>query len=313
MIGVNESESFWIAVAAGMIRSATPVLYATLGEIITERSGILNVGLEGIMLVGAFASVAVAYQTHSVALGILAAIASGALLGLFHAFMSIKLQANQVATGIAMTIFGAGLSAYLGIDYVGKQIQNISAVKIPVLSDIPVVGPIFFCHDILVYGTYFLVPLLAFILYRTSFGLSLRAVGEAPQSAAAAGVKVELIRYIATICGAALAGLGGAYLSLVYAQGWTEGITAGRGWIAVGLVLFAAWDPWKAVLGAYLFGGAISLQLRMQAAGSDISPYLLGMAPYVLVIAALTLGTLRRKKSTVGAPTALGLPYVPQL
>ena len=151
------------------------------------------------------------------------------------------------------------------------------------------------------------------MLYRTKIGLSLRAVGEAPQSAAAAGVNVARVRYIATVCGAALAGIGGAYLSLVYAQGWTEGITAGRGWIAVGLVLFAAWNPWKAVLGAYLFGGAISLQLRMQAAGSDISPYLLGMAPYILVIAVLCLSQLRQKKAPLGAPSALGTPYTAQI
>lgn len=306
------SDSFLVAVAAGMVRSATPVLYATLGEIITERSGVLNVGLEGIMLVGACTSVMVTFQTGNAAVGVLSALAAGAVLGLFHALMSIYFKANQVATGIAMTIFGAGLSAFLGASYVGKQIQNIGPYKVPVLSDIPVVGPIFFSHDVLVYGTYLLVPALAFFLYRTQWGLSLRAVGEAPVSAAAAGVKVEMVRYVATICGAALAGLGGAYLSLVYAQGWTENITAGRGWIAVGLVLFALWDPWRAVLGAYLFGGAISLQLRLQAAGSDISPYLLGMVPYFLVILVLSIGTARQKKAPLGAPSALGLPYVPQ-
>jgi general nucleoside transport system permease protein len=307
------ADTFWVAVAAGMIRSATPVLYATLGEIITERSGILNVGLEGIMLVGALTSVAVSYHTGSAYLGILAAIASAAVLGLLHAILSIQFQTNQIATGIAMTIFGSGLSAYLGIDYVGKQIQNMGPVKLPWLGDLPVVGPIFFCHDLLVYGTYVLVPALAFILYRTRVGLSLRSVGEAPHSAAAAGIKVERVRYIATICGAALAGLGGAYLSLVYAQGWTENITAGRGWIAVGLVLFAFWNPWRAVLGAYLFGGAISLQLRLQAAGSDISPYLLGMAPYILVIAVLCLSKIRQGHGQLGAPTALSEPYTSQV
>jgi simple sugar transport system permease protein len=305
-------ESFFVAVAAGMIRSATPVLYATLGEIITERSGILNVGLEGIMLVGACTSVIVTFQTGNAVLGLVAALVSGGVLGLFHAFMSIYFKANQVATGIAMTIFGAGLSAFLGASYVGKQIQNIGPCKVPVLGDLPIVGPIFFSHDVLVYGTYILVPVLAVFLYRTRWGLSLRAVGESPNSAAAAGINVEVVRYVATICGAALAGLGGAYLSLVYAQGWTENITAGRGWIAVGLVLFALWDPWRAVLGAYLFGGAISLQLRLQAAGSDISPYLLGMVPYILVIIVLTIGTARQKKAPLGAPSALGLPYVQQ-
>jgi ABC-type uncharacterized transport system permease subunit len=306
------SESFFVAVAAGMVRSATPVLYATLGEILTERSGILNVGLEGIMLVGACTSVMVTFQTNSVFLGVLAALATGALLGLFHALMCIYFKANQVATGIAMTIFGAGLSAFLGASYVGKQIQNIGPFQLPFLSNIPIVGPIFFSHDILVYGTYLLVPLLALFLYRTRWGLSLRAAGESPHAAAAAGIRVELVRYIATMCGAALAGLGGAYLSLVYAQGWTENITAGRGWIAVGLVLFALWDPVRALIGSYIFGGAISLQLRLQAAGSDISPYLLGMVPYVLVILVLSVSTARQKKTATGAPTALGVPYIPQ-
>ncbi len=306
------ADSFWIAVAAGMIRGATPVLYATLGEIITERSGVLNLGLEGIMLVGACASVIVTYETNNVVMGLVAALAAGAILGLFQAIISIYFRANQVASGIAMTIFGTGLSAFLGAPYVGKQIQNISPFKVPGLGDIPILGPIFFSHDVLVYATYLLVPVLAFLLYRTRWGLALRASGEEPHSAAAAGIKVELVRYIATICGAALAGLGGAYLSLVYAQGWTENITAGRGWIAVGLVLFAQWNPWRAVLGSYLFGGAISLQLRMQAAGSDISPYLLGMVPYLLVIVVLTISTIRQKRTPVGAPTALGLPYIPQ-
>ncbi len=306
-------EGFWVAAAAGMIRTATPVLYATLGEIITERSGILNVGLEGIMLVGALTSVAVTYQTHSPTLGILGAVLSAAMLGLLHAILSIRFQANQVALGIAMTIFGSGMSAYLGINYVGKQIENIGPVKLPFFSDIPILGPIFFSHDLLVYGTYLLVPALSFLLYRTKIGLALRSVGEAPHSAESAGIKVERVRYIATVCGAALAGIGGAYLSLVFAQGWTENITQGRGWIAVALVLFAFWNPWKAVLGAYLFGGAISLQLRLQAAGSDISPYLLGMAPYVLVIAVLSVSSSRQRHGPLGAPTALSTPYASQL
>lgn len=304
---------FLIAVAAGMVRSATPVLYATLGEIITERSGILNAGLEGIMLVGAFTGVAITYNTHSIALGLLAAIGAGMLLGLFHALLSIQFHANQVGAGIAMTIFGAGLSAYLGMDYVGKQINTLGVCKLPILSDLPVIGPIFFSHDILVYLTYILVPLLAFVISRTRLGLTLRAVGEEPHAAAAAGVKVQLTRYIATAFGAGLAGLGGAYLSLAYAQGWSENITAGRGWIALGLVLFASWNPFRALLGAYIFGGAISLQLRLQAAGFDASPYLLGMLPYVLVILVLSISTARRKNVPGDAPTALGQPYMSQI
>ncbi len=308
-----EIGEFLIAVSAGMVRSATPVLYATLGEIITERSGILNVGLEGIMLVGAFTGVAVTYNIHSIVLGLLAAMLVGLLMGLFHALLCVHFNANQVGTGIAMSIFGTGLSAYLGMDYVGKQINALGACKIPVLSDLPVIGPIFFSHDVLVYLTYLLVPLMAFIINRTRIGLTLRAVGEEPRAAAAAGVNVVQTRYLATAIGAALAGLGGAYLSLAYAQGWSENIAAGRGWIAVGLVLFASWSPFRALIGAYLFGGAISLQLRLQAAGLDVSPYLLGMLPYVLVIVVLSISTWRRKNAPSSVPTALGLPYIPQV
>jgi ABC-type uncharacterized transport system permease subunit len=306
-------DSFFVAVAAGTIRSATPVLYATLGEIITERSGVLNLGLEGIMLMGALTSVVVTFQTNQVACGLLAALAVGALMGLLHAVLCVRFKANQVGAGIAMTIFGTGLSAYLGIPFVGKQIQNISAVKVPILGDIPIVGPVVFSQDVLVYATYLLVPAIWVLLYRTKLGLMMRAVGEEPHSAASAGINVERTRYICTACGAALAAIGGAYLSLVYAQGWSENITAGRGWIAVGLVLFASWQPFKALLGAYLFGGAISLQLRLQAAGADISPYVLGMVPYLLVIAVLTIGAIRQRKMPVGAPTALGTPYTSQV
>jgi simple sugar transport system permease protein len=306
-------DSFFVAVAAGTIRSATPVLYATLGEIITERSGVLNLGLEGIMLMGALTSVVVTFETNQVALGLLAALAVGAVMGLLHALLCVHLKANQVGAGIAMTIFGTGLSAYLGIPYVGKQIQNIAAIKLPVLGDLPIIGPIVFSQDILVYATYILVPAIWILIYRTKLGLTMRAVGEEPHSAAAAGINVERTRYMCTACGAALAAIGGAYLSLVYAQGWSENITAGRGWIAVGLVLFASWQPFKALLGAYLFGGAISLQLRLQAAGADISPYVLGMVPYLLVIAVLTIGAVRQRKMPVGAPTALGTPYISQV
>jgi simple sugar transport system permease protein len=306
-------DTFAIAVGAGAIRSGTPVLYAALGEILTERSGILNLGLEGIMLVGAWTSVAVSFHTGSPALGVAAAMIAGALLGLLHAILCIQFRANQVASGIAITIFGTGLSAFVGIRYVGEGISALAPVRVPLLGDLPIIGQLLFSHDVLVYGTYLLVPLMAALLYWTRFGLAVQAVGEDPQAAATAGVRVEFVRYVATTSGAALAGLGGAYLSLVYAQGWIENITAGRGLIAVGLVIFAAWDPWKAVLGAYLFGGATSLQLRLQAFGSNVSPYLLGMVPYLLVIAVLVIATVRLRQKRAGVPSALGLPYVRQI
>jgi general nucleoside transport system permease protein len=307
------SEFFLIAVAAGAIRSGTPVLYAALGEILTQKSGILNLGLEGIMLVGALVSVIVSYHTGSPVLGVGAALISGAVLGLLHAVLCIRYRASQVAVGIAITIFGTGLSAYAGISYVGKKISALAPVKIPLLSNIPIAGEVFFSHDMLVYGTYLVVPAMAVLLYRTRFGLFVQAVGENPHAAAASGIRVESVRYISTAIGASLAGVGGAYLSLVYAQGWVENMTVGRGLVAVGLVIFSAWNPWRAVLGAYLFGGATSLQLRLQAAGSDVSPYLMGMVPYILVITVLTLATIHLKKKRSGIPSALGKPYISQL
>lgn len=306
------AEAFVLAVGAGAIRSGTPVLLAALGEVVTERAGILNLGLEGIMLVGAFSGVAVTLHTGSTTLGVVAALVAGALLGLLHAFFCLRFGANQVATGIAMMIFGMGVSAFLGVDYVGEAIAPVSPTPIPGLADIPYMGPVLFSHDALVYMAYVLVPATALILYRTRLGLAIRAVGENPDAAAAAGIRVGLVRYFATAFGGALAGLGGAYLSLVYTQGWVENMAAGRGLVAVGLVIFAAWDPWKAALGAVLFGGAASFQLRLQAAGADISQYLLGMMPYILVMVVLVAATIRvsRKRATI--PAALGKPYVKQ-
>lgn len=309
---MSESIPFYIAVAAGMIRCATPVLLATVGECITERSGILNLGLEGTMLCGALTAVVVSYATHNAALAVAAALLVGAAIGLLHALVCIKFQANQVATGIAFTILLSGITAFFGMEFVGKPIQSITSVKIPGLSDIPFVGPVFFNQDSLVYACYLIVPLAYWLLNHTRFGLSLRAAGEEPRAAAAAGVHVNRVRFIATMLGASLAALGGAYLSLVYAQGWIENITAGRGWIAVGLVMFAAWNPWKALVGAYLFGLAISLQLRLQAAGSDVSPYLLGMLPYLVVISAMAFSSALARKKTQSAPSALGVPYAGQ-
>lgn len=303
---------FFVAVAAGMIRAATPVLFAAVGECITERSGILNLGLEGAMLCGALSAVAVACLTNNAWLGVLAALMAGILVGFFHALICIRYKANQVAVGIAMTILLSGITAYLGADFVGKPTASLSVFKLPLLGDIPCIGPIFFNQDPLVYICYLVVPLAYFLIRQTAFGLSLRACGEDPRAAAASGVSVAKIRLFSTLLGSSLAALGGAYLSLVYAQGWTENITVGRGWIALGLVMFAAWNPYRAQLGAYLFGLAISLQLRLQANGSDVSPYLLGMLPYLIVIFAMALSGAVSAKRPGSVPSALGVPYVEQ-
>ena len=310
---MSDPITFGVAVAAGMVRSGTPVLLATVGECLTERSGILNLGVEGIMLSGALVAVVVSYYTGNVVLAVLAALIVGAILGLVHGIFCLKFKTNQVATGIAMTIFLSGITAFFGVEFVGKTIHSISSCKIPLLGDIPVIGPILFCQDPLVYACYLIVPAVYFLIAHTRFGLAVRAVGEEPRAAQSQGVDVTRVRYIATIAGAALAALGGAYLSLVYTQGWIENITAGRGWIAVGLVMFAHWNPMRALVGAYLFGVAISLQLRLQAAGSEVSPYLLGMLPYVLVIAAMAVTSAARRTKISGYPAALGVPYVEQV
>ncbi len=309
---MTDAVPFYVAVAAGMIRSATPVLFASVGECVAERAGVLNLGLEGIMLAGALTAVVVSYFTHSVVLAIVASLLVGVVVGLIHGIACIKFQANQVASGIALTILLSGITAFFGADFVGKTIESISAFKIPWLGDVPVVGPILFNQDSLVYLSYIIVPLAYWLLNHTRFGLSVRAVGEEPRAAAAAGIHVMRVRYLSVMLGASLAALGGAYLSLVYAQGWIENITAGRGWIAVGLVMFAAWNPLRALIGAYLFGLAVSLQLRLQAAGCEVSPYLLGMLPYVLVISAMAFSSLTARRKAQSYPTALGVPYTEQ-
>ncbi len=307
--GEGGEAGFAVAVAAGAVRSGTPVLYAALGEVLAEKSGVLNVGLEGVMLGGALTAVVVSLHTGSPAAAVVAAFGAGLLLGTLHAIACLGFRANQVAAGIALTLFASGLTAYLGIPYVGKKIAALPDTPLEPLAGIPVLGPVFFQHDWLVYCSYLAVPLVAFLLYRTRFGLSVRAAGEDPHAAAAAGVQVIRVRAIAVALGAGLGGIAGAYMSLAYSQGWIENLTTGRGLIAVGLVIFARWNPWLAAAGAYLFGGTVSLQLRLQAAGSSVSPYLLDMAPYLVVIIVLTIGSLRGSGNRGGMPAALGKPY----
>jgi simple sugar transport system permease protein len=299
------------------LRAGTSLLYATLGEIYAERSGILNLGVEGMMMVGAVSSFAVGYHTGSLVLAVLTALLVGGLLALVHAFLSISLRANQVVSGLTLTLFGSGLASFLGqrlgpggTRLVGLVGPSLERLPIPGLSRLPILGTSFFDQDVLVYGLYLLVPLASWYLYKTRPGLYLRAVGENPQTADAMGIRVGANRYAYTALGGALAGLGGAHLSLAYTKGWTENITGGRGWIAVALVIFATWDPLRAVIGAALFGGINAVQFRMQAAGTTIPAALLNMLPYIATIAVLVAitwwETLRKR---VGAPAALALPY----
>jgi simple sugar transport system permease protein len=230
------------------VRSGTPILFATIGEVYAERSGILNLGLEGMMLVGALAGFGVANLTANPVLGVLGAMLAGGMLAMIHAFVCIGLRAEQIVGGLALTLFGTGLTGFLGRSMVGRTAPGFPPIEIPGLSKIPILGPVFFSHDILVYMAYLLVPIAWFVLYRTRLGLAIRSVGESPDASDASGVNVTSIRYGSTFVGGALAGVGGAYLSLAYTTMWIEQMSGGRGWIALALVVFAGWNPLKALL-----------------------------------------------------------------
>jgi simple sugar transport system permease protein len=300
------------------IRAGVSLLYATLGEIFTERSGILNLGVEGIMLMGAATAFAVSYHGNSVWLGLGAAALMGMLLSAIHAFLTITMQADQVVSGLALTLFGTGLSSFMGqrlgpggATMVGVQAPTFQRISIPVLENIPVIGPSLFNQDILAYLLYLLLPVLSFYLFRTQMGLHLRAVGDNPSAADVLGIPVKVTRYLYTMFGGLLMGVAGAHLSLAYLQGWAMNITGGRGWIAIALVIFATWNPIRAAVGALLFGGINALQFRLQAAGTEIPAPFLNMMPYfftILVLVFITWGESFRKR--LGAPAALGNPYI---
>lgn len=298
-----------IPLLAATVQAGTPVLFATLGEIFTEKSGVLNLGVEGTMLIGALTGFMVARYTGNPAIAFLAAGLGGVLFTSIHGFVCLWFQGNQVVSGLALTILGAGLANYLGTSFVGLEAPGFSPVNFPVLSEIPFLGPIFFQHDILVYISYLVPPLLWIIFNHTRFGLSLRSVGEYPAAASAAGLSVSWYRWIGIWGGGFLMGLGGAYLSLAYTHLWTPNLTGGRGWIAVALVIFAFWRPGRAVFGAYLFGGIMALQLRLQASGTAVPSSLLLMLPYVLTIAVLVFSSWRSRSSD--APAALGVNVEP--
>jgi len=302
--------NYIIAILAAGVVAGTPILYASLGEVITERAGILNLGVEGMMLVGAVSAFYVGTFTENKWLGLLVALIAGGLMALIHAVITIKFRASQVASGLALTIFGTGLSAYLGRGLVGiPPTSTFKAVAIPVLAEIPVIGKIFFNQDIMVYLSVILVAILWFIFYKTKAGLLLRAVGENPSAVDALGHNIFFIRYVAVIVGGMLAGAGGAYLSLAYSPSWIENMSAGRGWIAVALVIFAVWDPRRALLGAWLFGVIASLGLHLQALGVMIPSNFLQMLPYIFTFVVLVLTTRETKNRRSGTPAALGLPY----
>jgi ABC-type uncharacterized transport system permease subunit len=299
---------FILAAARAAIPAGTPLLYGTLGEVYAERSGVLNLGVEGMMIMGAVSGFAVAQTTGNVWLGIAAAAVVGGLMALVHAFASVSLRVNQVVSGLALTMLGLGMSGMIGKKFVGQPLSvRLQPVHIPVLSDLPIVGELLFRFDVLVYLSVLLVPLLWFVLYKTRLGVTLRSVGENPAAADALGVNVTFVRYAAVVFGGMMAGVGGAYLSISYAPAWIEGMTAGAGWIVIALTIFAIWDPRRALLGAYLFGGVRVLQFRLQPLG--ISPNLLNMLPYLLTILVLLLISGQAAKRRIGAPAALMTAY----
>jgi simple sugar transport system permease protein len=312
------NEALIVSILAITIAAGTSLLYGTLGEIFTERSGILNLGVEGIMMMGAATAFAVAYHSGNAWIGLAAAIIVGGLLSLIHAVLTVTLRAEQVVSGLALTIFGIGLASFMGqrlgpggTTMVGLQGPSFQSVPIPGLSNLPIVGQSVFNQDVMTYMVYLLVPILSFYLYRTQAGLHIRAVGENPTASDAMGVDVTGVRYLYTFVGGMLMGMAGAHLSLGYLQGWADNITGGRGWIVIGLVIFATWDPARAVIGALLFGGINAIQFRMQAIGTTIPAPFLNMMPYlftILVLVGITWWEKRGKR--VGAPAALGLPYI---
>jgi ABC-type uncharacterized transport system permease subunit len=288
---------------SGAVLSGTPLLYATLAELIGERAGVVNLGLEGVMLVGAVSGFIAAVHTDSAAVAVVAAALAGGVFNLVFAYLVLARRANQLATGLALMFGGVGLSALMGVRYVGSQITGLPELRVPGLAELPVLGPALFEHDALVYAAVPLAGLVGWVLRSTRWGLAVRAVGENPVAAFATGRDPLVLQYQALFVAGLLGGVAGAHLSLGVARTWSEWMTAGRGFIAVALVIFARWHPLRAVGGALLFGGAISLQLLMQARGVPISPFILDMLPYLLSLAVLALG---RGAHRYAAPGSLG-------
>ncbi|MFU8777888.1 MAG: ABC transporter permease [Roseovarius sp.] len=287
---------------ASLIVASTPILLAALGELVVERAGVLNLGVEGMMITGAICGFAMAVNTGSPFVGFAAAAAGGAILALLFALLTQVALANQVASGLALTLFGLGLSSLLGQGYVGVKPPPTTRLDLPILSDLPFFGRVVFSHDLMVYFALFLVALVWALLKYSRAGLILRAVGENHEAAHALGYKVVRIRVLAILFGGACAGLGGAYLSLVRVPQWTEGMTSGAGWIALALVVFASWKVGRVLLGAWLFGGVSVLQLNLQAAGVAIPVEYLSMSPYLITVLVLVIMSADKSR----APGSLG-------
>lgn len=297
------------AILQGIIVAATPLAFAALGELVVEKSGVLNLGVEGMMILGAIAGFAVSLDSGSHVLGVVAAAAAGALAALAFGVLTQFLMSNQVATGLALTIFGLGLAALIGQSYSGESLPPLAAIEIPLLSSLPILGPMLFHHDPLVYLSFGLAGGIAWFLGRTRAGLVLRAIGENHDAAHAIGYRVVAVRMAALAFGGACAGVGGAYLSIVQTPLWVEDMTAGRGWIALAIVVFAAWRPLRAMVGAYLFGGVTLIQLHIQGLGVDIEAQYLSMLPYLITILALVILSRDKTRVRLNAPACLGRSF----
>ncbi len=298
------------AVIAGGVRAAVPLFLAALGEVFAERSGVINLGVEGVMLVGAVTGVVATVHLGSPWLGAVAAALAGLALAGCHGAAVVWFGVNQIASGIAIIILGTGLSGLIGIGYVGRTFEGFPILPVPVLADIPYLGAILFRHDALTYLTFAAIPVAWWLLYRTRWGLELRAAGDDASAAAATGLKVRTLRMSAVLLGGALAGIAGAYLSLAYSQLWQENMVAGRGLIALALVVFGAWMPGRVYLGALIFGVISALQLRLQTvSASSLSPFLLAMLPYLLTIVVLVWSSRLSARGLGGAPRELGMPF----
>jgi simple sugar transport system permease protein len=300
-----------ITIFVAGIAAGTTLLFAAVGEIITERAGVLNLGVEGMMLVGAATGFVINVNVEEPWIGVLGAAAAGGLMGLLHAVLVVGFKSNQVVTGLALVIFAQGLSGFMGESVVGvAPPETFAPVRVPALSSIPAIGRILFRQDALVYLSFLLVAATWWFLFRTRPGLNLRSVGESPETADAAGISVTRTRYAAVSVGGAFAGVGGAYLSLAQAPSWIPNMTAGRGWIAIALVIFATWSPVRAAVGAYLFGCVEALGFRLQAIGVDVPSFFVSMLPYLFTILVLVLISRESTRRRLAAPASLGNAYV---
>ncbi len=298
-----------ISTVSRALAFGVPLLWGTLGEIYAERAGVVNLGVEGMMILGAFMAFAVTQSTGHPGLGLLCAALVGGVAASFHAFLTVTLRANQYVSGLALSMFGLGLAGLLGRGWEGKPLGNpLPSLSLPRLSQVPVLGPMLFQDQtILTYLGIFLAVVLWLLLFRTRWGVAIRSVGENPATADALGINVALVRYLCVIFGGLLAGIGGGYLSVAYRPSWTEGMTAGMGWIVIALTIFAAWDPLQAIWGAFFFGALYHLSYRLQA---FLAPELLKLMPYLFAILVLAVSGLGGRRWRGRAPGALGLPYV---